>query len=117
MKPDSVPMTQSAASLLLLVALHAPLHAAEKVFPLKISENRRHLVSQKGTPFIYQADTPWMLFTKLTESDAKDYIAHLEDQGFSAFPGIAHPERTRRELRRRAPLGVQLRAGSSLRAN
>ena len=31
--------------------------AAAPQFPLKVSENRRHLVDQRGTPFFYQADT------------------------------------------------------------
>lgn len=57
-------------------------------FPLKISENRRHLVDQRGTPFLYNADTPWMLFTKLTEADAKEYIARRKEQGFSALQSM-----------------------------
>ncbi len=58
---------------------------AEPKFPLKVGENRRHLVDQAGTPFLYQADTPWMLFTKLTEAEAKDYIARRKEQGFTAL--------------------------------
>jgi len=58
---------------------------AEPSFPLKLSANRRHLVDQAGTPFLYQADTPWMLFTKLTETEAKDYIARRKEQGFTAL--------------------------------
>ena len=54
-------------------------------FPLKVSESRRHLVDQRGTPFLYHADTPWMLFLKLTESEAKDYIARRRGQGFNAL--------------------------------
>lgn len=30
----------------------------EVKFPLKVSENRRHLVGPGGAPFLYQADTP-----------------------------------------------------------
>ena len=59
--------------------------AAEPKFPLKVSENRRHLVDQRGAPFLYHADTPWMLFTKLTEAEAKDYIARRKEQGFTAL--------------------------------
>jgi len=54
-------------------------------FPLKASENRRYLVDQRGTPFFYQADTPWLLFTKLTETEAKDYMARRKEQGFTAL--------------------------------
>ena len=63
--------------------VHADVPAPE--FPLKVSENRRHLVDQRGTPFLYQADTPWMLFTKLTEAEAKEYIERRKDQGFTAL--------------------------------
>ena len=54
-------------------------------FPLKVSENRRHLADQRGTPFLYNADTPWMLFTKLSEPEAKEYIARRKEQGFTAL--------------------------------
>lgn len=58
---------------------------APPAFPLKISKNRHHLVDQRGTPFLYQADTPWMLFTKLTEAEAKDYIVRRKEQGFTTL--------------------------------
>ena len=58
---------------------------APPAFPLKVGENHRHLVDQRGTPFLYHADTPWMIFTKLTEAEAKDYIARRKQQGFTAL--------------------------------
>ncbi len=42
-------------------------------------------MDQRGTPFLYNADTPWMLFTKLTEPDANEYIARRKEQGFTAL--------------------------------
>ena len=54
-------------------------------FPLQVSENRRYLVDQRGVPFLYQADTPWMLFAKLTEAEAKEYITRRQEQGFTAL--------------------------------
>jgi hypothetical protein len=54
-------------------------------FPLKISDNRRYLVDQRERPFLYHADTPWMIFTKLTEADARDYIVRRKEQGFNAL--------------------------------
>ncbi len=59
--------------------------SAASTFPLQISENRRHLVDQQGTPFLYHADTPWMLFTKLTEAEAREYIDRRKAQGFTAL--------------------------------
>jgi Protein of unknown function (DUF4038)/Putative collagen-binding domain of a collagenase len=54
-------------------------------FPLQIREDRRHLVDQRGTPFLYHADTPWMLFTKRTEAEARDYLVRRKEQGFTAL--------------------------------
>ena len=71
--------------------------AVEPTFPLKLGENQRHLVDQAGRPFLYHADTPWLLFTKLTEAEAKDYIGRRKEQGFTAlqiqltgFPGMTN---------------------------
>ena len=59
--------------------------AAEPSFPLSLSEDRRHLVDARGQPFLYQADTPWMLFLKLSQDDGKEYIARRKEQGFTAL--------------------------------
>lgn len=67
------------------VELGGHAQSAEPKFPLKTSESRRHLVDQRGTAFLYNTDTPWMLFTKLTEAEAKDYITRRKEQGFSAL--------------------------------
>lgn len=58
---------------------------ASPQFPLKVSGDHRHLADQNGVPFLYQADTPWMLFLKLSEVEAKDYIARRKEQGFNAL--------------------------------
>lgn len=42
-------------------------------------------MDQRGAPFLYQADTPWMLFAKLTEAEAEDYVARRKEQGFSVL--------------------------------
>jgi len=58
--------------------------AASPAFPLKVSEDRRHLVDQRGTPFLHLADTPWMIFQKLTEAEAKEYMVRRREQGFTS---------------------------------
>ena len=73
---------------LLAASCGASVRAAEPKFPLKLSENRRHLVDQGGMPFLYNADTPWMLFTKLTVPEAKEYIPRRKEQGFTALQVI-----------------------------
>ena len=71
--------------LAILVVWNPSALAASPEFPLKISENRRHLVDQHGRPFLYHADTPWMLFTKLTDTEARDYLVRRKEQGFTAL--------------------------------
>ena len=78
--------TLVAVSLMLLpVAACLAKEAAGAAFPLKLSENRRYLIDQRGTPFLYQADTPWMIFLKLTDAEAKEYISRRKEQGFTAL--------------------------------
>lgn len=58
---------------LLFAALSATAASADDIvpakFPLKLSENRRHLVDQRGAQFPCHADTAWMLFMRLTEAE------------------------------------------------
>ena len=81
------PFLQFAAGLVLLamVSGEMALRAVEPACPFKVSENRRHLVDRRGTPFFYHADTAWLLFNKLTEAEAKDYIARRKEQGFTVL--------------------------------
>lgn len=73
------------ASLLLLFGSSLVAADAPPAFPLKVSENRRHLVDERGAPFLYHADTPWMAFLKLSEAEAKEYVARRKEQGFTAL--------------------------------
>jgi hypothetical protein len=74
-------ITALAFSLLLLV--HSIF--GQSPFPLKISENKRYFVTQQGKPFLYQADTGWHLFTKLTTEEALEYLQLRKDQGFNTI--------------------------------
>lgn len=78
-------MRQTVFVALLYGATALASHSAEARFPLELSENRRHLVDPRGSPFLYHADTPWMIFMKLTEPEAKEYIARRKEQGFTAL--------------------------------
>ena len=59
-------MRQTVFVALLYLTTALASHSAEARFPLELSENRRHLVDPRGSPFLYHADTPWMIFMKLT---------------------------------------------------
>jgi hypothetical protein len=80
-------MRSSPLSLILaiLAAGDAAALDAAPEFPLKLSENRRHLVDQGARPFLYHADTPWMIFVRLTEAEARDYVVRRKAQGFNAL--------------------------------
>ncbi len=79
----------ASAACFALILLTQDVHALESIvpptLPLKLSSNRRYLVDQNDVPFLYNADTPWMIFNKLTLNEAKQYIASRKEQGFTAL--------------------------------
>jgi len=71
---------------LFLFAILLPTMARpESIFPLKISENRRHFVTQQGKPFLYHADTGWQIFTRLSTEEATEYLHFRKEQGFNTI--------------------------------
>lgn len=58
---------------------------AQPVFPLHISENRRYFVDKTNTPFLYNGDTGWQLFLKLTTEEAREYLSRRKQQGFNTI--------------------------------
>lgn len=75
------------ASAFLIVSLAGFWAAAQPktVFPLKTSPNKRHLVDQKGQPFLYVSDSGWKLFAGLTEAETKEYLQKRQAQGFNTI--------------------------------
>jgi hypothetical protein len=57
-------------------------------YPLKLSANRRHLVDQKGKPFLIVGDSPQDLMSRLTEEDAEIYFADRQAHGFNTMGWI-----------------------------
>ena len=88
----------SAAIVSLLIAVTGPTLFAQQalatraskppLFPLKLSENKRYLVDQKGTPFLIVADSPQGIMGRLTEQEAESYFADREAHGFNALGWI-----------------------------
>ncbi len=62
-------------------------------FPLKVSENHRYLVDQKGVPFLYHADTAWQMLWKLTKADTEQYLNNRKQKGFTAIQVQLLPHR------------------------
>lgn len=60
--------------------------------PLKVSENKRYLVHEDGTPFFYLGDTAWELFHRLNREEADQYLENRAAKGFSVIQAVALAE-------------------------
>ena len=74
-----------------LTFLSAPARAAE-LPRLKVSENKRFLVTADGKPFFYLGDTAWELFHRLNREDADKYLEKRARQGFTVIQAVAIAE-------------------------
>lgn len=65
-----------------------PFRPSGKLPRLKVSDNRRFLVTESGKPFFWLADTGWFLFQKLDREDVDKYFENRAAQQFSVV--MAH---------------------------
>ena len=59
---------------------------------LKVSDNKRYLVHQNGTPFFWLGDTAWELFHRLNREEADQYLKKRAEQGFTVVQAVALAE-------------------------
>ena len=59
---------------------------------LKVSENKRFLVTADGRPFFWLGDTAWELFHRLTREDAEKYLKTRAEQRFTLIQAVALAE-------------------------
>jgi hypothetical protein len=59
---------------------------------LRVSENKRYLVTEEGRPFFYMADTAWELFHKCNREEAVTYLTKRAEQGFNVIQAVALAE-------------------------
>ncbi|MBY0458913.1 MAG: DUF4038 domain-containing protein, partial [Gemmataceae bacterium] len=86
-------MRPLSALLFLLVAATGAAGADPKPLPkLKVSENKRFLVTADGKPFFYLADTAWELFHRLDRDQAAKYLKTRAAQGFNVVQAVALAE-------------------------
>jgi Protein of unknown function (DUF4038)/Putative collagen-binding domain of a collagenase len=71
-------------AVLLAASRALPGGAAGPVFPLKVSENRRYLVDQRGEPFFVLGDTPWFLQKRRIE-DVRRIMDDRKAKGFNTL--------------------------------
>lgn len=63
-----------------------------KLSRLKVSENRRFLVTEKNEPFFWLGDTAWELFHRLDREEADRYLRKRAAQGFTVIQAVAIAE-------------------------
>jgi hypothetical protein len=59
---------------------------------LKVSENKRFLVFEDGTPFYYLGDTGWELFHRLNKDETEKYLENRRAKGFTVIQAVALAE-------------------------
>lgn len=76
---------------LISLVFSATLEAA-KLPRLKVSENKRFLVKEDGTPFFYLGDTAWELFHRLNREEADRYLANRAAKRFTVIQAVVLAE-------------------------
>jgi len=75
--------------LALMIVLLAPTTNAQK---LKVSKNKRFLVTEDNKPFFWLADTAWELFHRCDTTEVKMYLDKRKSQGFNVIQAVALAE-------------------------
>ena len=53
--------------------------------PLKLSDNRRYLIHEDGTPFFWLADTAWNGMIRASIDEWEEYLRFRKEQGFTVI--------------------------------
>jgi hypothetical protein len=59
---------------------------------LIVSENKRFLVFEDGTPFFYLGDTAWELFHRLNKQETEQYLENRRARGFTVIQAVVLAE-------------------------
>jgi hypothetical protein len=57
-----------------------------------LSENKRFLVFEDGTPFFYLGDTAWELFHRLNKEETERYLENRREKGFTVIQAVVLAE-------------------------
>lgn len=52
---------------------------------LKVSEDGRYFMTEKGDPFFWLGDTGWLLFSKLNREESEQYLENRRQKGFNVI--------------------------------
>lgn len=76
-----------------LLALAASISAFAQALPkLKVSDNKRFLVTESGQPFFWLGDTTWELFHRLNREEATQLIENRAARKFNVLQAVALAE-------------------------
>lgn len=75
----------------LLLAASTPAFAAD-LPKLKVSDNKRFLVTADGKPFFYLGDTAWELFHRLNREDAEHYLKDRAAKKYTVIQAVVLAE-------------------------
>ena len=74
------------------VALASPAFAQSPLPRLKVSDNKRFLVTADGKPFFWLGDTAWELFHRLNREDAEKYLKNRAERRFTVVQAVVLAE-------------------------
>src|SRR3954467_15643353 len=80
------------ASLVATSPLPPTVQTAAPLRLLKVSDNKRFLVTSDGTPFFWLGDTAWELFHRASREDAQRYLRKRAEQRFTVVQAVALAE-------------------------
>src|SRR5512136_1453915 len=75
-------MLKALALLVVCSSLSVAGAAERPVYPVKVSDNGRYFVDQKGTPVFWLGTTQWQLFREYKIEDARTILEKTADKGF-----------------------------------
>src|SRR5215218_37764 len=80
-------------SLFFVLFAVATARAGDSTLPrLKVSDNKRFLVTADGRPFFWLGDTAWELFHRLNREEAERYLRNRAERRFTVIQAVALAE-------------------------
>ena len=71
--------------LLLFSCAEKKVQQTSNMLYLKVSDNHRYFMDEKGNPFFWLGDTGWLLFSKLNRDEAEKYLDNRAEKGFNVI--------------------------------
>jgi hypothetical protein len=82
-KATSIKRTPSVLCVLAMLVSAVSSWGQEPVYPLKVSENRRYFIDQKGDPVFWLGTTQWQLFREYRLEEVRTIIEKTKNHGFA----------------------------------